>query len=181
MSYLHLAARRAAVGYFNKVIACFGTYRFGNLTDRQRVSRRFKRVNRLENSKITFQIATFGSGSGIVVGEVILAGADARGDETPVGIAEDFLAKFGEEGIVFFELGSGVDVIVVVIHGPVGIEPVLDAFCPIFGGVACGVALFGSTEDDEHLILFGDLGVGIGGLSIDENSPAVEAFFKKLG
>ena len=127
------------------------------------------------------QFLYFGGGMGIVVGEVILTGADSRGDEAPVGIPEDFLANGREEGVVFFELGSGVDVIVVVIHGPVGIEPVLDAFCPIFGGVACGVALFGSTEDDEHLILFGDLGVGIGGLSIDENSPAVEAFFKKLG
>jgi hypothetical protein len=91
------------------------------------------------------------------------------------------VAEFGEGRVVGFELFAGVDMVVIVVHGPVGIVPALDAFGEVFGAVFTGVALFFAAEDDEDLVLGGDFDVGVGGFAVDEDVAVVEAVAEEFG
>lgn len=117
----------------------------------------------------------------VVVFEVTFSSTVPWRDESPLVIAEDLGQKLCENGIVFFDLFAGVDVIVIVIHDAVCVVPALDAFGEIFAPVFGGVALLGAAEDNQDLVLAGDFDLGISGLAIDEDVAAIETFAKEFG
>ena len=59
-------------------------------------------------------------------------------------------------GVVLFELRPGVDVIVVVVHGAVGVEPILKDLGPVFGAIFGRVCFLGAAEDDQDFVIFRD-------------------------
>ena len=76
---------------------------------------------------------------------------------------------------------AGVNVVMVVVHGSVGVVPILHTLRPVFRPVLSGVALLLAAEDDEHLVLLGNLDLRVGGLAIDEDIATFEAFLDQFG
>ena len=73
---------------------------------------------------------------------------------------------------------AGVQVVVVVIHGPVGIEPTLKSLAPVLGAIRGSIALLVAPEDDENLVLARDRNVGSSRLSVHQNVSAREALLQ---
>ena len=86
-----------------------------------------------------------------------------------VVITEYFFTKLSENGIVFFEFCSGVDVIVVVIVFAIVAEPRLSSFGEVFEVVGSGVFVF--PEAFGHGVLIGFLEAVIeGGVDVGHSS-----------
>ena len=112
---------------------------------------------------------------------MILAGAKPRRDEAPLAVAKHLLAKLGEARVVSLELLARVDVIVVVIHGAVGVEPTLHALREILRLVLACITLLLAAEHDEDLVFAGDLHRGVGWLFIHQDVAAVETALEQIG
>ena len=117
---------------------------------------------------------------GVVALEVLLARPFAGRDEAPFLVTHHFLAKLGEGHVVSLQLLAGVDVVVVVVVQAVGVVPGLEAFRPVLGAVARGVAALGPAEHDPHLVFPIHLHLGIGRLAVDQHVALVEAFLQQF-
>ena len=84
--------------------------------------------------------------------EMSPTGPLTRRHKPPRGISQNIFAKFGEMGIVFLQLFSSVNVVVVVIHGAIGIEPTLHAFRPILRPVLVGIAFLGAPPKTIRIL-----------------------------
>lgn len=113
---------------------------------------------------------------GIVVFQMGLTDPIARRDKDPLVVSEDCGQKFGEDGVVDFELITGADVIVIVVHRTVCVIPTLNSFSEILAAILGGIASLLSSKNDEHLVLPCHFDLCRGGLSIDENVSAIKAF-----
>ena len=110
-----------------------------------------------------------------------LPGTFARGDKAPVRLAQYIFAELGSHGIIFDELRAGVDVVVVVVHRAVSVEPALINLCPILGTIARGVAAFGAAKGDQHLVRARHLHLRVGFLAVHQNIAFVQGALEQLG
>ena len=97
------------------------------------------------------------------------------GDKAPFIVAQKKAAEFREHRIIPHELFAGLNMVVVMVHSTVGVEPALYAFCKILGPVLGGVALLWSTKDNAKLVLTGDHDLRVGRLSIYEDISPIKA------
>ena len=88
--------------------------------------------------------------------EVSPPGSFAWRDEAPGGISHHVPAQRGKKRIVFLELSAGMDVVVIVVHGPVGVVPGLETFRPVFEMVSRCVAFLLTAKDDDYLVVTGN-------------------------
>ena len=110
-----------------------------------------------------------------------LPGTFARRDKAPVRLAQYIFAELGSHGIIFDELRAGVDVVVVVVHRAVGVEPALVNLRPILGTIARGVAAFGTAKGNQHLVRASHFHLCVGFLAVHQNIAFVQGALEQLG
>src|SRR6186713_264677 len=70
------------------------------------------------------------------------SGASGGFGVSPGTIAEDFLAEFGEVGIVGTQFIACVHMVVRAVVFAIGVEPRLHGFGPVLTDIACGIGAF---------------------------------------
>ena len=70
--------------------------------------------------------------------------------------------------------------VVIVIHGSIGVVPVLHPFRPILRPIERGITPLRTAEHNEHLVIPGHLDTRGGGLAVDQDVAAIQALAEKL-
>ena len=88
-------------------------------------------------------------------------------------VTENLSTKLGRMRIVSLKLLSGMNMIVIVIHGAIRVIPALQYLGPIFGLIALRITFLGTAKNNQYIILTAYLYCHMRRFSINKNVTAI--------